>query len=423
MKRDKDWLDELGGMLREAETPPPAGGWERLERELPAVPKGFWFIRNWPRVAAVAAAVLICVAAGDAFRRAHSVQGDDVRVVVASAAADSARLVPEYNKIAVTDNADGELTARVEQEYRRQLGDRVAAAPVTAQRVRKTESVQSKLLTVQHSQTDRAVENRDSENRSVELTAAETRSIEGENSGAPAADGQRSFAAGKSAQSSRASAGKDWLAEERTAKEGSLRSKVALGLFAGGGVISSGSHGEGTNTFMSNPLIPGTGVNLVKYDYRNCSYDHKLPLSFGVTFGMELPHGLSLESGLIYSLLRSEVAVQYGDAKLQQRLHFIGIPLRLNWRVLDRSGFSLYIGTGAMAEKCVSARFGNESVDEKGFQGSVFGVAGMQYKLGGPAALYFEPEVSYYFTKTQLRTSRTDSPVSLSLQLGVRFSF
>lgn len=417
MKRDKDWLDELGGMLREAETPPPAGGWERLERDLPAVPKGSRFIRNWPRVAAVAAAVLICVAAGDAFRRAHRVQGDDVRVVVASVAADSAHLVPEYNAFA--GEADGKAAARPEQEFRRRLDNRVAAAAVTAQHVRKMGSVQSNSPTVRHSRTDAEDGTRDTEKRSADGSAAKTY----ENVGASADARQRSSTVRKPAQSSRPAAGKEWFREEMPAKKAKIRGKVALGLFAGGGMISSGSRAQGSNTFMSDAVISGTGVHLVKYDYRNCSFDHKLPLSFGVTFGKELPYGLTLESGLVYSLLRAEVAVQYGNGKLQQRLHLIGVPLRLNWRILDRSGFSLYIGAGAMAEKCIRARFGNETVEEKGFQGSVFGVAGMQYRLGGPAALYFEPEVSYYFTKTQLRTSRTDSPVSLSLQLGVRFSF
>lgn len=408
-------------MLRETETPPPAGGWERLERELPAVPKGSWFIRNRPRVAAVAAVVLICVAAGDAFRRAHRVQGDDMRVVVVSAAVDSAHLAPDYN--AVTEDAEGELAARVEQEYRKQFGDRIAGTSVTAQYVRRMESVQSKVLTVRHAETNAAAGNPDVAGTSQNNSEAEVGvTASGGNDGSGDVR-QRSVSAGKATRSSRTSAEKDWFTQENPVKERVPRGKVALGLFAGGGMISSGSHGVGANTFMSDATIPGTGVNLVKYDYRNCSYDHKLPLSFGVTFGKEFSYGLSLESGVVYSLLRSQVAVQYGDAKLQQRLHFIGIPLRLNWRVLDRSGFSLYIGAGAMAEKCISARFGKESVREKGLQGSVFGLAGVQYRLGGPAALYFEPEVAYYFTQTQLRTSRTDSPVSLSLQLGVRFSF
>ena len=33
------------------------------------------------------------------------------------------------------------------------------------------------------------------------------------------------------------------------------------------------------------------------------------------------------------------------------------------------------------------------------------------------------PEGSYYFTETRLKTARTDSPLTLTLRLGVRLSF
>ena len=95
----------------------------------------------------------------------------------------------------------------------------------------------------------------------------------------------------------------------------------------------------------------------------------------------------------------------------------------MNWQFLEAKRFSLYIGAGGMVEKCVAAKFGSKSIDEPGVQWSVLGAAGAQYDLGNRVGLYFEPEVSYYFTETELRTSRTESPLSLTLRLGVRLSF
>ena len=46
-----------------------------------------------------------------------------------------------------------------------------------------------------------------------------------------------------------------------------------------------------------------------------------------------------------------------------------------------------------------------------------------RYRLGGIVGLYFEPEGSYYLTETNLRTVRTDSPLTLTLRLGVRLTF
>lgn len=62
-------------------------------------------------------------------------------------------------------------------------------------------------------------------------------------------------------------------------------------------------------------------------------------------------------------------------------------------------------------------------MDEPGVQWSALAAAGAQYRLGGVVGLYFEPEASYYFTETALKTARTDSPLTLTLRLGVRLSF
>ena len=55
--------------------------------------------------------------------------------------------------------------------------------------------------------------------------------------------------------------------------------------------------------------------------------------------------------------------------------------------------------------------------------GALLAAAGAQYRLGGIVGLYFEPEGSYYLTETNLRTVRTDSPLTLTLRLGVRLTF
>lgn len=129
--------------------------------------------------------------------------------------------------------------------------------------------------------------------------------------------------------------------------------------------------------------IVGNGDNLslmVRNDYNENSFRHHQPLSFGLTVRKEFAHGLSLESGVNYTLLRSDVTVKYSSEDVSQKLHFIGIPLRMNWQFLERGRFSLYIGAGGMAEKCVSAKFGSESVDEPGVQWSALAAVGAQYR-------------------------------------------
>ena len=182
------------------------------------------------------------------------------------------------------------------------------------------------------------------------------------------------------------------------------------------------------NTSVTNDAssVIGNGNSLAPLrssGYGESSFRHHQPLSFGIAVRKEFAHGLSLESGVNYTLLRSDVRMQYTSDDVAQKLHFIGVPLRFNWQVLERGRFSLYMGAGGMVEKCVSARLGSETVDEPGVQWSALAAVGAQYRVGGMVGLYFEPEGSYYFTETGLRTSRTDSPLTLTLRLGVRLSF
>ena len=161
----------------------------------------------------------------------------------------------------------------------------------------------------------------------------------------------------------------------------------------------------------------------VERGYDDYLYRHKQPLSFGISVRKGIGHGLSLESGLVYSLLRSDVRVSVEDESFSQTLHMLGIPLRINWDFLARSNWKLYMGAGGMAEKVLYAKFGSTQVPEKALQWSLMTVAGAQYDFTSRISLYFEPGVSYYLTETDLRTSHTESPVNLSLQLGVRLTY
>lgn len=250
-----------------------------------------------------------------------------------------------------------------------------------------------------------------------------------------AAAGSRENAAGRAVRSARKSqaaapAPLRGFADSEFLAAASSRKTASLAFYGAGAV--SGGRGEGPGAFYNAVSGAGWGMGFhgvwespqaLRTRYESCSFRHHQPLSFGLSVRKEFRYGLSLESGVCYTLLRSDASFWKGGEEFSQKLHFIGIPLRLNWQFLERGRLSLYIGAGGMLEKCVAARFGTASVDEPGLQASVLGAAGAQYRLGGVVGLYFEPEVSYYFTRTRLRTTRTDDPLTLTLRLGVRLSF
>ena len=149
------------------------------------------------------------------------------------------------------------------------------------------------------------------------------------------------------------------------------------------------------------------------------SYRHDLPLTFGLTARIDLTSRMGAECGLEYTYMHSSVESMAG--KLSQNLHFIGIPVRFDARVCSWNGFDMYAGIGIKAEKCVAASIGHVQCEEKRIQLSAGTFAGVQYPIGRRAHLYFQPDLSYYLTKTDLITYRTENPFTFSLNAGIRF--
>lgn len=217
------------------------------------------------------------------------------------------------------------------------------------------------------------------------------------------------------------------LQKDAAAERSSRR--MSFGAFASGAPEAARTTGAAPLSATYAALVAPVSNDVVlshRFEYPDnsaCSFRHHQTLSFGLSFRYALPYGLSLGSGVNYSLLRSDVKLRISSEDVGQQLHFIGIPLRLDWRFLQRGGFSLYIGAGVMAEMCVAARFGSTAVREPGLQWSVGGALGAQYDLSRRVGLYFEPALAWYLTRTRLTTARTDSPLDLTLRLGMRFSF
>ena len=161
----------------------------------------------------------------------------------------------------------------------------------------------------------------------------------------------------------------------------------------------AGKTNEGTEYYR----IPGHEVR------------HHRPVSVGVTITYPLVRNLFLESGLSYTFLRSEFAGNLGD----QRLHFLGVPLKLGYRFNAPSDFSVALSAGAMAEKCIYSEIFSRRVTIKDPQFSAVATASVNYNLGQHLSLFIAPELNYYFTGTAVQTYRTERPLSMTLRLGV----
>lgn len=471
MKPNTDWTDVVRNALRDAEVPPSEGGWERLQRDLDALEpvvskprKNVWRIYGL-RIAAAAAVVLIGLVAGEILLRPTTELRVDGNVIAsagpepgsavaipgvtsqeASSADDfrkslaqSVGLQAALSAGGVGNPSRGEALAVAAKTRSAEVGH-ASVAVFAAEPSRAAEPGAQNAAEVRSTEESAGVSGPVPETVSAHREEVSSDGDGDERTAISSEVGERpGTAAAKSAAKERRTPGTT-TADTRTAMpaEEPLRTRrqkraaSSVSLFAAGGMTGA-ANGLQAAPVRSYSVITNDAVSLIgngnnfssmqERDYDKSSFRHHLPLSFGLSFRKEFAYGLSLDCGLNYTLLRSDVRLPYSSEDVSQVLHFIGIPLRLNWQFVERGPFSAYLGGGGMVEKCVAARLGSEFVGEKALQWSLAAALGAQYRLGNHVALYFEPEVSCYLTDTELRTSRTDTSPTLTLRLGMRFAF
>ncbi len=142
------------------------------------------------------------------------------------------------------------------------------------------------------------------------------------------------------------------------------------------------------------------------------------------TFTKGLAKGFSLETGLTYTLLSSDAKLAGEEQQIEQKLHYIGIPLRANWNFLDKKLVTLYVSGGGMVEKCVYGKLGSEKETVKPLQFSVSGGVGAQINATKRLGIYVEPGVAYYFNDgSDIQTIRKENPFNFNIQAGVRLTY
>ncbi len=152
--------------------------------------------------------------------------------------------------------------------------------------------------------------------------------------------------------------------------------------------------------------------------------EHHQPLSFGLSVRKTLPKGFSVETGLTYTLLSSDVKLAKSATLEDQRLHYIGIPIRANWNFVDKKLFTLYVSAGGTVEKCVYGELAGEKITVKPLQLSVMGAVGAQINATKHLGIYVEPGVVHFFNDgSEVKTIRKDNPVNFNIQAGVRFTY
>lgn len=420
--KDEIWLQKLKERLDDYTEPTPDSGWKRIEKDLPAPKQAHHFmpIRRW--ITTIAAAILI---------------GIMVVIGVRLTQYPHLHTLPIANSTQEATSADALPTSTSPSRPIPSTPDAVIPPHALAMQNTEIKSVDNKI--------------RENENRNnISLPPSLHHQTNKEN------DPDK-------IQSNDEKESENFIAKKKTtlpstnehllAKADAPRPKGwAFGLSVGNaGGFSHALNNTGIQSLMQQEA-PGTGymnidltaasngiiaipenqeivfkngIPYLQYNHRQIlSADHKQPVSIGFSLRKNLPHKLSVETGLVYTFLASDLYYLGDSQKTRQKLHYLGIPIRANWNFLNRKNFTLYISAGGMVEKCIYGKIGSETEIVDPVQLSVMASAGIQYNINSKIGIYVEPGIAYYFDDgSDIQTIRKENPHNFTLQAGLRLSY
>lgn len=159
-----------------------------------------------------------------------------------------------------------------------------------------------------------------------------------------------------------------------------------------------------TNSQPNSPIIDNHNIH------------HYQPMRFGLSLRYRITDRWSIESGLSYTRLSSDISTTVDGVTTvtEQHLNYIGLPLNISYDLWKSNHFGLYVTAGGTIEK---------SLDTSPWQFSLNGAVGAEYKLTDFFSLYAEPGLGYYFKDgSTTPTIYQDRPLNINLSFGLRFN-
>lgn len=170
---------------------------------------------------------------------------------------------------------------------------------------------------------------------------------------------------------------------------------------------------------------------------------YSIPMSFGVKarFGLDRDGKWSVGTGVIYSMMSRTFVGVYQEvdggtvvntynSDIHNTLHYVGVPLNFYYDVLSGNRINFYAYAGGAAEKLVLNKYRVEGHPDavsygdktKDLQFSLTAGIGVQFKVSDLFGIYLDPSLRYYFKNTQPTSIRTQQPLMMSFEVGMRFN-
>lgn len=157
---------------------------------------------------------------------------------------------------------------------------------------------------------------------------------------------------------------------------------------------------------------------------------HHAPVSVGMQLAFGIAPRLSMSTGVVYTRTSSDFYpyAPNNDYNVHQVLHYVGIPVGLNYELWSSGGFHAYVMAGAEAAYNVkndTDEDGTKKQDAKRDRVQFSGKAslGAQYDISPNVGLYIEPGAKYYFDNgSDIENTFKDKKLNFNLQFGLRFN-
>lgn len=209
--------------------------------------------------------------------------------------------------------------------------------------------------------------------------------------------------------------------------------RLSVGLLANSGLLAYNSQQNRTGRQMSQSDITtgynGTGNPTSEPTIPTKRQHHDHPMILGLTVSYSLNARWALQTGLVYTRLHSEfeTITRQTQTHQEQTLHYLGIPLNAQYRVLRGKHWQGYVTAGTEIDWNLNAKsvtMGVETpVSKDRPQWSLTGAIGVAYDVLPQLGIYLEPGVRYYLDNgSQVQNFFKDQPFSWSLQFGVRLN-
>lgn len=165
---------------------------------------------------------------------------------------------------------------------------------------------------------------------------------------------------------------------------------------------------------------------------------HDKPITLGLAVNKNIGKRWSLETGLQYSYLKSYFTLGTGNYRVdkEQKLHYIGIPIKLSYQFMAYKRLSAYGSAGASIQIPLSGKtyadyvIGGKSgytTDWKtipSIQWTVNTNIGIQYQFAPKLTLFVEPTLNWYIPNgSEVKNTWTERPFTLTVPFGIRLSW